>query len=106
MITIADADVFYYSGWLENTVKVFNNFNKVGVLAPLPMPQLAYYVNNSLFFNKMLKVKKGKVILEEDLQLFEKSINGKISTKKNNWFKNQLYLKKIILRPAYEQFIL
>lgn len=94
LITIADADVFYYSGWLENTVKVFNNFSKVGVVAPLPMPQLAYYANNSLFFNKILKIKKGKVISDEDLQLFEKSIGGKISVKKNNWFKNQLYLEK------------
>jgi len=94
LITIADADVFYYSGWIENTIKVFNNFNKAGVVAPLPMPQLAYYANSSLFFSEIFKIKKGRVILDKDLQLFEKSVNSKISVQKNNWFKNQLYLEK------------
>jgi hypothetical protein len=94
LITIADADVFYYSGWLENTIEVFNNFDRAGVVAPLPMPQLAFYANSSLFFNKIFKIKKGKIIQDEDLQLFEKSINSKISIKKNNWYQNQLFLEK------------
>ncbi|MEE9409082.1 MAG: glycosyltransferase family A protein [Polaribacter sp.] len=94
LITIADADVFYFSNWLENTVQVFKNFNNTGVVAPLPMPQLAFYSNSSLFSKKILNVKKGKVILDKDLLLFEESINSKISIKKNNWFKNQLYLEK------------
>jgi hypothetical protein len=94
LITIADADVFYYSGWLENTIEVFNNFKRVGVVAPLPMPQLAFYANSSLFFNQIFKIKKDKIIQDEDLQLFEKSINSKISIKKNNWYKNQLFLEK------------
>ncbi len=94
LITIADADVFYYSGWLENTIEVFNNFDRAGVVTPLPMPQLAFYANSSLFFNKIFKIKKGKIIQDKDLQLFEKSINSKILIKKNNWYKNQLFLEK------------
>ena len=92
--TIADADVFYFSNWLSNTIQVFNNYKKAGVVAPLPMPQSAYYCNHSLFFDKLLKVKKGKVVLDEYILLFEKSVNSKISIEKNNWFKNQLYLEK------------
>ena len=94
LITIADSDVFYFSDWLQNTISVFNSFHKAGVVAPLPMPQLAFYANNSLFFNKIFKIRKGKIIQDEDLQLFEKSINSKISIKKNNWYQNQLFLEK------------
>lgn len=93
LITIADSDVFYFSDWLQNTISVFNSFHKAGVVAPLPMPQLAYYGNHSLFFNFFYKVKKDKVVTDEDLLLFEESISSKISLIKNNWFKNQLYLE-------------
>ncbi|WP_299060176.1 glycosyltransferase family 2 protein [uncultured Polaribacter sp.] len=93
-ITIADADVFYFSNWLHRTIDIFKNYKKAGVVAPLPMPQLSYYSNYSLFFDNLLKIKKGKVVLDEDLLLFEKSINNQISLKKNNWFKNQLYLSR------------
>lgn len=94
LITIADADVFYFSNWFNETLIVFNTYDKAGVVAPLPMPQLAYYNNASLFLDKLFKIKKGKVISDNDLLLFEKSVNNKISLKKDNWFKNQLYLEK------------
>lgn len=94
LITIADADVFYFSNWINKTVKIFNNFKKVGVVAPLPMPQSAYYCNHSLFFDNLISINKGKIIEDKDLLLFEESVNSKISLNKNNWFKNQLYLKK------------
>lgn len=94
LITIADADVFYFSNWFNETLTVFNTYDKAGVVAPLPMPQLAYYNNASLFLDKLLKIKKGKVISDNDLLLFEKSVNSKISLRKHNWFKNQLYLEK------------
>lgn len=93
-ITISDADVFYYSGWLNATNTIFNMFKNVGVVSPLPMPQLGYYCNNSLFFNRFFNIKKGKVILDKDIALFEKSIDSKISLKRNNWYKQQLYLEK------------
>ncbi|WP_341220834.1 glycosyltransferase family A protein [Polaribacter atrinae] len=94
LITIADADVFYFSNWLTETKTIFKEFKKAGAVAPLPMPQLAFYSNNSLFFNNFLKIKKGKVVKDCDLSLFEESIASKISLKKNNWFKNQLYLER------------
>ena len=94
LITIADADVFYLSNWFIETYSIFEKFKKAGVVAPLPMPQLAFYSNSSLFFDKLLNLKKGKVVLDKDLLLFEESVNSKILIKKNNWFKNQLYLEK------------
>ena len=94
LITIADADVFYFSDWFSETVAIFTQFNKAGVVAPLPMPQLAFYNNNSLIFDKIFKIIKGKIISDKDLLLFEESVNNKISINKNNWFKNQLYLEK------------
>lgn len=94
LITIADADVFYFSNWFNETLTVFKTYDKAGVVAPLPMPQLAYYNNASLFLDNLLKIKKGKVISDNDLFLFEKSINSKILLNKNNWFKNQLFLEK------------
>ncbi|OAD46131.1 glycosyltransferase family A protein [Polaribacter atrinae] len=94
LITIADADVFYFSNWLSETKTIFNEFKNAGVVAPLPMPQLAFYSNYSLFFSNFFKIKKGKIILEDDLLLFEESVGSKILIEKNNWFKNQLYLEK------------
>ena len=94
LITIADADVFYFSNWLLETKTIFKEFKNAGVVAPLPMPQLAFYSNHSLFFSNFFKIKKGKIILEDDLLLFEESVGSKILIEKNNWFKNQLYLEK------------
>lgn len=93
-ITISDADVFFYNGWITETLKTFTIFDKVGVVAPLPMPQLAFYANASLFSKKTFSIKKGSVVDKEDLYLFEKSVNSKIFTKKIDWFKKQFYLEK------------
>lgn len=93
-ITISDADVFFYNNWITETLKTFTIFNKVGVVAPLPMPQLAFYANASLFSTKILSIKRGNMVNKEELYLFEKSVNSKISIKKIDWFKHQFYLEK------------
>ena len=94
LITIADADVFYFSGWYKETLAVFNTFSRVGVVAPLPMPQLAFYNNASLFIRNFFCFKKGSIVKAEDLKLFEHSISSNISIARYNWFKQQLYLEK------------
>lgn len=95
-ITIADADVFFYNDWQLETHKVFKKFKNVGVVGLTPDPNLAFYCNNSLFCSQIFHVKKGKVVDDFDLELFEKSIgnNHFFKTEKKDWKKNQYYLEK------------
>ena len=93
-ITIADADVFFYKDWFKESLKIFNNFSNVGVVSPLPMPQLAFYTNNSLFCKEFLSIQKDNIVAAKDLHLFEESVNGKIIIKNHDWFKKQFYLSK------------
>ncbi|MFN0729541.1 hypothetical protein [Polaribacter gochangensis] len=95
LITIADADVLYFSNWQSETIKVFNTFKNVGVVAPLPTPQVAFYNNVTLFSNIFLKKKKGKVITNKSLNLFDQSVGNNISiSNKKEWFASQYFLEK------------
>ncbi len=94
LITIADADVFYFSGWENAVINIHNEFNKAGVVSPIPMPHLAFYNNKSLFVKNWFRIYKKKIINDEDLNLFGKSIGNINFFKKNNYYLSQFYLKK------------
>jgi DNA-binding transcriptional regulator GbsR (MarR family) len=94
-ITIADADVFFFNNWQNNVQTVFENFKSVGVVGLSPDPHMAFYCNNSLWFDSFFKIKKGCVINEKELELFEKGINKKdfFVTKKNNWKQKHYFIE-------------
>ena len=95
LITLADADVLYFNNWDKEVLKIHTNFKKVGVVSPLPTPQLAFYSNFSLFADNFFKIKKGSIVVEKSFDLFEEGIsNNEIFTGKRNWKKSQLYLEK------------
>ena len=92
-VTISDADVFFFPGWEKAVFEIFDAFPKAGVVSPLPMPHLAYYCNASLFVNNLPFLKRGKIIHEQDLKLFEKGVsNPTIFTSKRNLYKEHFYL--------------
>ncbi len=92
-ITISDADVFFFPGWEKAVFEIFNAFPRAGVVSPLPMPHLAHYCNASFLVNNLFSLKKGKIIQERDLKLFEKGIsNPTIFTNKRNLYKEHYYL--------------
>ena len=95
-ITIADSDVFFFNDWQNAVNEVFEKFENVGVVGLTPDPHLAFYCNNSLIFDKLFQIKKGNIVDNYDLELFEKGIgnNQFFSNKKNNWKEKQYYLEK------------
>ncbi|WP_196886369.1 glycosyltransferase [Aureivirga sp. CE67] len=91
LITITDADVFFFTGWENEIIKAFNTFSKAGVISPLPVPNLAFYNNTSLFFDKLFSIKKGKIVSNKSFELFEEGVGNKEVFKK--WKNKQFYLK-------------
>lgn len=95
-VTICDADVFFFPNWQNEVFNVFRTFHNVGVVGATPDANLAFYCNNSLFCSQFLSVKHGKVVKDEDFELFEKGINKKdfFINKNKNWKQKQYYLEK------------
>jgi hypothetical protein len=98
-VTIADADVLFYSGWESAVFKIFAGFPKSGVVSPLPMQGLAFNKNNSVFFDKYIlgKIKYSKIVSDFDCDLFLKGLGNPASLDRNNrrfsWREKQYYLK-------------
>lgn len=61
-VTIADADVYYFNNWIEETIKIFNRNSKAGVVCPSTSIKFTSYNNYSLFFDKIFRIKKGKIV--------------------------------------------
>ncbi len=91
-VTVSDADVFFFPQWFEKSMEIFQAFKKAGVVTPLPQVHLAFYHNVSLFSNIFVKKRQGKVVSDEDLHLFAKSVGNFDLIKK--WTKRQYYLQK------------
>ena len=102
-ITIADADILFFSGWENAVFEVFNAFKKAGVVAPVPSQSLAFNYNNSIFFNKYLlnQIKYEKLVSDEDCELFLKGIGNKSSLNRDNreysWKEKQYFVKNNIV---------
>jgi len=96
LITIADADVFYFNNWENEVIKVFNTFPSTGVVAPLPTPNLTFYHNTSLWIRLFFKISKEKIVSDKSFKLFEEGIGNEtiFETKKVNWKKGQYVLSK------------
>lgn len=94
-ITIADADVFFFSNWQNKVLKVFGSFANVGVVGLTPDPHMAFYCNASFWSSSLFSVRKGKVVKDFDLELFERGINKKdfFITNKYNWKESQYYIR-------------
>jgi len=89
LITIADADVLFLSNWQIETYKIFNEFEKAGVVGLVPQIKLfSYNSYNTIFdnfFSKKLTFKD--IINPEAIRRFYKSVGWD-----DNF--NQNFLKK------------
>ncbi|MEI6864477.1 glycosyltransferase family A protein [Flavicella sp.] len=94
-ITIADADVFYFNEWENKVFEVFRNFEKAGVVAPLPSPHAALYNNVSLFGCLWGRPKMKNVVDSDSFKLFEEGTNNSkiFQDRKYNWKEKQYYLE-------------
>ncbi|MCY2687857.1 glycosyltransferase family 2 protein [Salinimicrobium sp. TH3] len=98
-ITIADADVKFYSGWEQAVVEIFLDHPKAGVVSPLPLQNLCFHKNSSVFFDNYLagKIKYSKVVSNEDCDKFLKGMGNTSLLDRNNrqysWREKQYFLK-------------
>ncbi|MFN3754446.1 glycosyltransferase family A protein [Flavobacterium sp.] len=53
LVTITDSDVLFLNDWQKETVAVFNNFPKAGVVGLVPQIRNFAYLSNNLIFDKL-----------------------------------------------------
>lgn len=98
-VTISDADVLFIKGWEKAVFNVYKNFDKAGVVAPLPCSNLAFNHNNSVFFDNILafSIKKNKIVADRDCDIYLEGLGNDSLLNRNNrnfnWRTHQYYLK-------------
>ena len=94
LITISDADILFMPNWLEETLKVFNNFEKTGVVGLIPQFKMYEHCSGHTIFDNLLsaKLKFRKVKDKNGLIQFYKSI-GWESNYNKDYLKYALSLK-------------
>lgn len=99
-ITIADADVFFFSGWENAVFNIFNLYKKAGVVSPVPSPSLAFKNNCSLFFDNLVfsQIKYNKIVSDADCEIYLNGMGNKSLLNRYNgmysWAEKQYYLDK------------
>lgn len=96
-VTITDCDVLFFSGWENAVFEIFKNYPKAGVVSPLPSQYSALFSNCAVFFDYFIwgKMKYGKIVANEDVDLYIQSINNiALNSRawKYNWKEKQYYL--------------
>lgn len=71
LVTISDADVLFLKNWQRETIKVFNNFPKAGVVGIVPLIKTFEYFSSNLIFENLLS-KKLKFTQVKNLEAFKK----------------------------------
>lgn len=98
-VTISDADVLFVKGWEKAVFTIYKNFERAGVVAPLPCSNLAFNYNNAVFFDEIatLSLKKGKIVSDKDCDIYIEGLgNTSLLERKNrnfNWRTHQYYVK-------------
>ena len=97
-VTITDADILFYNGWEKAVFEIFRQFPLAGVVSPMPLPYMTFYFNHNIFgFNTLRgKIKYGKYVDEEDINLYLQGTNlPKLIERKSryNWAEKQFVLE-------------
>lgn len=80
IITLTDCDILFKPHWVTKTIEIFNAFDNVGSVSPIPSRSFNYYTFST---KESILKKKIKLIFEpivennEGVKLFFKSINWK-----------------------------
>lgn len=97
-VTITDADILFYNGWEKAVFEVYKQFPLAGVVSPMPLPYLTFYYNHNVFgFNTLKgKIKYGKYVADEDIDLYIQGTNlpNLVERKsKYNWKEKQVVIQ-------------
>jgi hypothetical protein len=99
-ITISDADFLFFPGWEQAVADIMETFPKAGMVSCYPAAHLAYFYNSNFILHRF---KSGKIISDEDIDLFEKGhghpidaglYSSKKLKQKYTWREKHYYLKK------------
>ena len=72
-VAYADGDVFFYPGWLEEHLKIFEAFPWAGMVTGLPMRHTNLYRDGTLAIARQhpeIEIEQGKLISPETLHFF------------------------------------
>lgn len=87
-ITITDSDILFVQNWQQNIEKVFENFDNVGAVSPIPVRHAFFYGTSSVLKNIILKkVKFKRIPIPEnfnDYNRYLESINWDLEENENN----------------------
>lgn len=94
LITIADSDVLFLSGWQQETIKVFNDFPKTGTVGLTPQFNMfSNYCTNTIFDNLVnSSCKFYKVLEPENMWKFYNSLGWNMP-KQHYYFNSILGIK-------------
>jgi len=86
-ITLSDTDILFVKGWQENVEKVFEKFENVGSVSPIPVRHAIYYGTSSVLKSIVLNKNKFKEIPIADnfnnYNRYLESINWDLETNEN-----------------------
>ncbi|HEA29137.1 MAG TPA: glycosyltransferase family 2 protein [Leeuwenhoekiella sp.] len=99
LVTISDADIFFQNNWQKETVKVFNEFPKTGVVGIIPQLKMFSYCCENILFDKFWSnhLKFVNVLNPKGIKHFCRSIGWDDSYNKN-------YLKKHLIIESKNGF--
>ena len=99
-VTISDSDFLFFSGWEKAVCDIMDTFPKAGMVSCYPAAHLAYFYNSNIILHHL---KSGKVISDEDIDLFEKGhghpVDGGLYSRKGfkrkfTWRERHYYFEK------------
>jgi hypothetical protein len=94
LITIADADVMFLSGWMDAVERIFVAFPECGFVSPVPNPAVAWSLTSATVLGGALRgeLRYEKIVSDEDLDRFAHSV-GSV-----DWFKDEDRRAQLIVR--------
>ncbi len=102
LITIADADVLFVPGWIEEVERAYAVFPEIGLVSPCPNPLLWRYASASTLTHALLSFsgRSGGVVDPDELLQFARSVHRESDYEGDNalWLKRQLCLERDGLR--------
>lgn len=73
-ITIADSDVLFLPGWLDQVETIYELFPAAGVVCPFPAPHLVHHHCNSAWVRHFFALRKRKAVSRIALETYEKNL--------------------------------
>lgn len=96
-VTLTDSDVIFSENWEKVVLEAIKQDANIGVITPIPMPQLSFYHNSNMVFNYIFRNEfiKTKIVSDAEFELMVKNFNKKVEhlRTKIDWLNIQFQYK-------------